>query len=277
MRKNFENLLGNALAGKASNDLSIQSKIIIKDDFKKLIPPLSDEELAQLEENIIRDGIREALIIWKVNDEYVLVDGHNRFFISQKHGISFNVKEIEFSSEEDAKSWMVLNQLGRRNLSPENQSYLRGLQYIQRKAQGKRTDLTSDHFDPKLKSITTAAQLAKEFNVSEATIKRDAEFAKGVDLLTNDNSADRNKILNGNTDLTKEQIRAVGRKGTDSIKDGLPDIKKGKTLSKDDLLNIAFDFVKVECSSFSEVCKKLSLEEKNVKAKDFFRAWGQQL
>jgi ParB-like chromosome segregation protein Spo0J len=277
MRKNFENLLGNALAGKASNDLSIQSKIIIKEDFKKLIPPLSDEELAQLEENILQDGIREALIIWKVSEEYILIDGHNRFSISQKHGLSFSVKEIEFSSEDDAKTWMVLNQLGRRNLSPENQSYLRGLQYIQRKAQGKRTDLTSDHFDPKLKSVNTAAQLAKEFNVSEATIKRDAEYARGIDLLANEKSVDRGKLLNGNTDLTKEQIRALGRKGINSSNTGLFDDKRIKSLSKDDLINLAFDFVKIECSSFSQVCEKLSLDKDKVNAKDFFKAWGEQL
>ena len=43
--------------------------IRIDKEFESLIPPLSDEEFAQLEENCVRDGIRDALVVWKVADK----------------------------------------------------------------------------------------------------------------------------------------------------------------------------------------------------------------
>lgn len=92
----------------------------INDEFKALIPPLSEDELEQLEQNILEDGIREPLVVW--ND--YLIDGHNRFTIAQKHGLKFDCIEKHFDDEGSAKEWMILNQFGRRNLSAYNRSLL---------------------------------------------------------------------------------------------------------------------------------------------------------
>lgn len=59
--------------------------ITIDNEFQNLIPPLTDEEFAQLETNILRDGIRDALITW----HGILIDGHNRYRIAQKHGLTY--------------------------------------------------------------------------------------------------------------------------------------------------------------------------------------------
>ena len=86
----------------------------IDPEFKALIPPLSTEERAQLEENILSKGkCRDALILW----EGIIIDGHNRFEICAKHGIEFEIAEIPLSSREEAKLWLLENQLGRRNLT----------------------------------------------------------------------------------------------------------------------------------------------------------------
>lgn len=100
--------------------------IRIDKEFESLIPPLSDEEFAQLEENCVRDGIRDALVVWKVpNGDQILVDGHNRWKISVKHGgIPFQVKELKFDLREDAIAWIIRNQFGRRNLSVYDRSVL---------------------------------------------------------------------------------------------------------------------------------------------------------
>jgi len=82
--------------------------------FKALIPPLSDEEYRQLEQNILaRRKCRNAILLW----DGLIIDGHNRFYICIEHGIEFELKEMTFSSREDAKLWIVENQLGRRNLT----------------------------------------------------------------------------------------------------------------------------------------------------------------
>ena len=85
----------------------------VNDELKALIPPLTDKEYQTLEQNIINEGCRDALIVW--ND--VIVDGHNRFEICQKHGIQYNVQDYEFNSLDDVKVWMIKNQDGRRNLT----------------------------------------------------------------------------------------------------------------------------------------------------------------
>lgn len=88
----------------------------IDQEFKELIPPLSADEYKQLEENILRDGIRDSLVIWDNNGEYILIDGHNRYEISQKHKLPYNIKRMTFADRDAVRSWIITNQLGRRNL-----------------------------------------------------------------------------------------------------------------------------------------------------------------
>ena len=88
-------------------------RIQINNSFKNLIPPLTDTELTQLEENILLDGIRESLIVWNG----FIIDGHNRYAVAQKHNLPFTVKEMNFTNENEAQIWIIRNQLGRRNLS----------------------------------------------------------------------------------------------------------------------------------------------------------------
>ena len=91
----------------------VVTNLKINPDFKTLIPPLELEEYSQLEENLIQNGIREAISLW--ND--TIIDGHNRYEIAQKHGLSFTTVSYEFESENDVIAWIVKNQAGRRNLS----------------------------------------------------------------------------------------------------------------------------------------------------------------
>src|SRR5882672_10859757 len=55
--------------------------IIIDPEFRSLIPSMSAEERAQLKENIRQDGLRDPLVVWKHGDDFILIDGHNRFDI----------------------------------------------------------------------------------------------------------------------------------------------------------------------------------------------------
>ena len=94
--------------------------IEIKEEFKKLIPALTAEEFKQLEENILKDGIRDPLVLWNG----YLIDGHNRYQIAFKHGLEYNTIDKEFKDESEVKEWMINNQFGRRNLSNYQRSVL---------------------------------------------------------------------------------------------------------------------------------------------------------
>lgn len=87
--------------------------MLINEELKKLLPPLTPDEYKTLEESIVCDGCREPLVVW--ND--TLVDGHNRYEICTKHNILFDIKEIESDNIEDIKIWIIDNQKGRRNLT----------------------------------------------------------------------------------------------------------------------------------------------------------------
>lgn len=85
----------------------------INEEYRKLIPPLTEEEYKQLEENILNEGIREPIILYK---DYI-IDGHNRYEIAKKHSLKYVTLSKEFVDETEVKIWMVKNQFGRRNLS----------------------------------------------------------------------------------------------------------------------------------------------------------------
>ena len=99
----------------------------IDPEFQNQIPPLTDDEYKQLEENILKEGkLLSPLIVWN----NTLVDGHNRYAILQKHPeIYFSTMPLRFENREEAVAWICRNQLGRRNLSPEQKRYLLGKQY----------------------------------------------------------------------------------------------------------------------------------------------------
>lgn len=92
--------------------------IRIDKEFESLIPPLSADEFKQLEENCVKDGIRDPLVVWPQEDgNEILIDGHNRWRIAAKHGgIPFERREMEFGNRDEAIVWICDNQLGRRNL-----------------------------------------------------------------------------------------------------------------------------------------------------------------
>ena len=88
----------------------------IDEEFQKLIPPLTDDEYRQLEENCIKEGIREAILVWDRGDDLVIVDGHNRYKIAREHNLKWSHKVMHFESREEVKAWIRRNQLGRRNV-----------------------------------------------------------------------------------------------------------------------------------------------------------------
>jgi hypothetical protein len=146
-------------------------------EFRSLIPPLSTEELSQLETNLIADGCRDPLVVWGET----LVDGHNRYEICTRRSLPFQTKPIEFPTREAAMDWMDANQLGRRNLSPDQASLLRGRRYNRaKKTVGKPAGIKLAQSEP----ISTADKLAAQHGVSRETIKRDGQFASAVEKLS---------------------------------------------------------------------------------------------
>ena len=88
--------------------------IVVNEELKAYIDPLTPDELDALERSIVAEGCRDALVLW--ND--LLIDGHNRYAICQKHGLPFNtVQATQFKNMDDVHLWMIDQHLGRRSVS----------------------------------------------------------------------------------------------------------------------------------------------------------------
>ena len=152
-------------------------EIIIDPEFEKLIPPLETEEYKQLEENIMKDGCREALTVWNG----ILVDGHNRYRICTEHHIKFQTKNMDFPNREAVIEWILKNQLGRRNLSgfQKAELVLRLKPIVQEKAKERQATSTGGSTPQLLQKsakaedpIHTREELAKLAGVSRDTIRK---------------------------------------------------------------------------------------------------------
>src|SRR5262249_21714264 len=105
------------------------------------------------------------------------------------------------------------NQLGRRNINARTANYLRGRLYLERKRQGRRTDRTSGHSDQKL---TTSEQMAAEYKVAEATIRRDARFAQHVNgLVAHCGEEVKGFIFSRDSRLARKDIRRWAEQNAD--------------------------------------------------------------
>ena len=168
--------------------------IIVDPEFRQLIPPLTPDERAQLEANLLADGCRDALVVWA--GENILLDGHNRLDICQAHGIEFDVYELELADRDAAMLWIEENQLGRRNLTLDQLTAVAYSVQVRRTEAAKREraviaraavverhpvtksdmeDNVSTKSDPKER---TRAAVAKEFGIPERKLRAMQEISK---------------------------------------------------------------------------------------------------
>lgn len=184
----------------------------IDPEFESRIPPLTDDEFTQLEENILADGvIISPIIIW----DDVIIDGHNRFRIAEKHPhISFTTCNRTFSDRHEALAWVCKNQLGRRNLTFQQKKYLIGKQYDSEKASHggdrKSTEVKSSGQNVHLISDKkTAERIAEENGINEKTVRRAAQYSRAVDLADEVEPGFRKEILSGAIKATDDEIKAL--------------------------------------------------------------------
>ena len=161
------------------------SQLKIDPEFQKQINPPSFEETHQLEMNILKEErVLNPIITW---NGYI-VDGHTRYQILRKYPfIPFEVIEKEFSSRYEALVWICKNQLGRRNLTPEQKKFLIGKQAKAEKQikafHGNQYTLASEsglvQNEPDRTKHGSRSKVAAEHGTSESYVYRAEQFAKG--------------------------------------------------------------------------------------------------
>jgi len=88
--------------------------IVVNEELKAYIDPMTPDEYESLERSILAEGCRDALVLWG----NVLVDGHHRYSVCRKHDLPFQtMQNTRFQSMEDVHLWMIEQHLGRRSVS----------------------------------------------------------------------------------------------------------------------------------------------------------------
>lgn len=186
------------------------TNIQIDPEFEALIPPLAPEELKQLHMSLCGDGCLSPLIVWQGKN--VLVDGHNRYKYLTKNEMPFEVREIEFAHREEVKRFIILNQLGRRNVTAETASKLRA-EYEESMSKGRGAPGGNDNASKQKsnnKTIVsdTLSKVAEATGVSRSTVANDVRLMKALDKLgisRNDYAAGKVKDEDGKK-RTKKSI-----------------------------------------------------------------------
>lgn len=214
------------------------SSLKIDPEFSAQILPLSFEELQQLEMNMIRDGkLTDPIIVWNKT----ILDGHNRYNILRKHSfIEYEIKEMEFSSRQEALIWICNHQLGRRNLTPERRKYLIGKRYEAEKqiSQNRGNQYTSTKKDAtdqndlcqnKSGSHITRQRIANETGTSEGYVQRAEKYMNGVEAADEAAPGAREEILNGKIKAADREICAIAKAPKEQRPEIVAELRKPKS------------------------------------------------
>ena len=206
----------------------------IDPEFSSLIPSLSEDEFSGLEQNLLNSGCLHSLIVW----DGLLLDGHNRLKICQKHNLTYEIKVITLSDRESAKDWIRENQLGRRNLTAAQYTLILGDLYNSKKQQGFKGNQYTSGKDQIGPYQTTAEQIAKKYGIGAMTVKRAGKLVAEltpedrVDIL----KGDKTRIQKGSRELNKANNLSVRSERV--IAETKKSIKEDANIIKGDCLKL---------------------------------------
>ena len=205
------------------------SQLKIDPEFQGQInPPSSDEQ--QLEQNILEERrLLNPIITW---NGYI-VDGHTRYRILKKHQfIQFEVIEKDFANRYEVLAWICKNQLGRRNLTPEQKKFLIGKQAEAEKQiksfHGNQYTLASEsglvQNEPDRTKHGSRSKVAAEHGTSESYVYRAEQFVKGVEAVP----GAQEEILSGKLRATDREISSIAKVPKEKRPEVVAELRKPK-------------------------------------------------
>ena len=241
-------------------------RLTIDETIRRTLIPLREDELQLLEQSVLAEGIRDPLVAWNRNGEYVLLDGHHRYELAQKHGLTFSTIGLQFNNREEAIQWVLQNQLARRNLTDEQRTLIIGRLYNQVKLEPlQRLSDSEVKFTSEAGSNATARHVGGMFGVSEKTVRNAAEFAKAVDAVAEiaPQAADAillGKVPDAKTALPKVEpellpkvAERIAQGNAQSVKDAIERIRREERQTTKPVLQGVYDGLDIRRGDFREV------------------------
>ena len=210
----------------------------IDPEFKAQIPPLTQDERKQLEENILAEGeLLAPILVWNGT----IVDGHNRYEILQSHPeIPCIVRNLELETRDEVLVWICKHQLGRRNLTPEQKKFLMGKQYdAEKQADGfhgnqhtRPVPSAGAQNEHQQAAEKTCERFARENHISASAVRRAALFAAGVDLAEELCPGIRQRVLSGDLKAPDALFERLAKAGPEDYDALLEQIKNPQSRAK---------------------------------------------
>ena len=182
-------------------------KLVIDPEFKRICPPLAEEEKKRLTINLMRDGgASDPIMVWKTGGKQIIVDGMNRYEICIDKGLGFQIAYKTFDSRNDAINWIIYRQLGRRNITQIGRDELLGKLYNEaKKPQLDPTRLTGG--DSRRSPVTDGQNTAKTIGAnkaSESTVRRSAAVATATAKMPDDV---RDAVISGDVKASRDDVK----------------------------------------------------------------------
>lgn len=210
----------------------VLNHITILPELATFIHPLTDEESDFLRQSLIEEGCRDAIILWQRPNDYVIVDGHNRYNICSTNSIPFKYILMNFPDIEKVKEWMIVNQFSKRNLTDERKAYYRGLLYNRMKTDKKKNlkqykeENPIGQFDQSEEKNSKIEQIIKNERVDRKTLQRDEKFFQGIEKIKEKDEDLAQSILKGDTKITKQKVMEYATTNDSSLEELFIQTKK---------------------------------------------------
>lgn len=194
--------------------------INIEPDFAAIWGDLNEDAYEGLKAEIKADGIRDPLVIWNPNNDYILVDGHNRLRIAKElHINAVPVAYKTFNDKAEAAEWIVNHQSSRRNITDwQKYNAVAAFQKIlreQAKEQQVRKPQSVLENSPKQNPINVRKQTAEAGNLTEWKVRQGDYIRKNA---TEEQKADLDSGKKTMKEVFKETVNANTPKKADRIK-----------------------------------------------------------
>ena len=178
---------------------------VILPEMAELLPPLSAEQLDALEVDLIKNGCYSPII---VNEDMVVIDGHNRQALCEKHGLPYTMTVFSFEDLLEAKQWALDTQKGRRNLEKWElgKIALKLKPEIEAKAranQGTRTDLSAT-LPESSDAVDTRKELAEAVGLGERTMGKVMQIDENAPDVIKEALDKKELSINKGYDLTRQ-------------------------------------------------------------------------
>ena len=184
---------------------SAERSPVILPEMAELLPPLSAEQLDALETDLVNNGCYSPII---VNEDMVIIDGHNRQALCEKHGLPYTMAVFSFEDLLEAKQWALDTQKGRRNLEKWElgKIALKLKPEIEAKAranQGTRTDLSAT-LPESSDAVDTRKELAEAVGLGERTMGKVMQIDENAPDAIKEALDKKELSINKGYDLTRQ-------------------------------------------------------------------------